>query len=221
MRVPQPRGSKGSLRWIQGIGEDASHPVSVGTRIQLQIPEAIVLNWLSPRAADDYAEYRDASALDLLGLGRLRAQLADFWPERGPQWDALGQATDGKVLLVEAKAHIAELNSSCAAGPASRLLIERSLEATKRTLGADPDSDWLNGYFQHANRLAWTQFLRGHGVDAHLVEVFFLGDSAMRGPTEIAGWARAIDDRTELLGLPSQHSPFVHHVFVRLPQVNE
>src|SRR6266496_4183855 len=120
MRVPQKRGDRGSLKWIQGIAEDPQHPVARGIRKQLRIQSGLTVDWRSPRADDDFSEYRDASFLDALGLGSLSQDLRSFWPVRGPQWDALGLVSDGRVLLVEAKAHIAEMNSSCEARPQSR-----------------------------------------------------------------------------------------------------
>ena len=42
-------------------------------------------------------------------------KLKDFWPPRGPQWDALGRIFKTAYFLVEAKAHVTELISSPAA----------------------------------------------------------------------------------------------------------
>jgi hypothetical protein len=219
MRVPQKRGERGSLKWIQGIAEDPEHPVARGIREQLRIPSTLTVGWRSPRADDDFSEYRDASFLDALGLGSLSTELLSFWPERGPQWDALGLLSDGRILLVEAKAHITEMISSCEAGPRSREMIERALESAKKYYAAAGDRDWLQDYYQYANRLAHLQFLRERGIDAHFVGVYFLGDHVMRGPTEIGAWAKAIDDCHESLGLaPERPLDFVHHVFVRVPE---
>ena len=49
--------------------------------------------------------------LDRVGHGELKEELKQFWPSRGPQWDALAISTSGKVLLVEAKAHVGEICS--------------------------------------------------------------------------------------------------------------
>lgn len=93
----------------------------------------------------------------------LTDELSRFWPPRGPQWDGL--ATDGanRVFLFEAKAHAAEMGSTCQAGP---VITSGAMVATRRTLGAKPDADWLNGYYQYANPLAHLTFLRDHDVDA-------------------------------------------------------
>jgi hypothetical protein len=218
MRVPQPRGTKGSLKWIQGVAEDSSHPVNQGIRENWGLADKVKIDWKSPLAEDDFAEYRDSTFLRVLGLDELAGELSEFWPTHGPQWDALARIGDKRVLLVEAKAHVAEMNSTCAAGTKSRLRIEDAMDRAKSFYGATAGSNWLSGYYQYANRLAHVQFLRDHGVDAHLMGVYFLGDSEMRGPAEISTWVKAIDDCHDSLGLRvDQHWPFIHQLFVRVP----
>jgi hypothetical protein len=215
MRVPQPSGEKGSLRWIQAIARPNSI-ASNAIRTVLDLPPSVTIDWRSPREDDAYAEYRDADFLSVVGLDRLRSDLEAFWPDRGPQWDALGLASDGKVILVEAKAHAREMASTCAARPDSLKLIARALDAAKLRYGAPADRDWLRGYYQYANRLAHLQFLRDRDIDAHLVFVYFLGDTDVHGPDSKKAWALAIDDCHTALGITSeQQLSGVHEVFVR------
>lgn len=215
MRVPQPSGEKGSLRWIQAIARPNSI-ASNAIRTVLDLPASVTIDWRSPREDDAYAEYRDADFLSVVGLDRLRSDLQAFWPNMGPQWDALGVASDGKVILVEAKAHAREMASTCGAGPDSLKLIARALDATKHRYGAPADRDWLRGYYQYANRLAHLQFLRDRNVDAHLVFMYFLGDTDMRGPDSKEEWASAIDDCHIALGIAGERQlAGIHEVFVR------
>src|SRR3954452_22866827 len=51
-----------------------------------------ILEWLSPREDDLFREYRDGKLLDRLGRPELRPLLKDFWPARGPRWDAVALA---------------------------------------------------------------------------------------------------------------------------------
>lgn len=214
MRVPQPAGKKGSLKLIQGIAVPDSG-ASKAIRAALDLPPTVSIDWRSPRANDAYAECRDGDVLALLGLEYLRAELKAFWPERGPQWDAIGTASDGTIILVEAKAHAGELASSCAAGAVSLEKIGRALDAAKSHYGAPADRDWLRHYYQYANRLAHLKFFRDHGVDAHLVFVYFLGDEQMDGPASKEAWATAIDDCHTALGIPGDHGfPGEHDVFI-------
>ena len=75
-------------------------------------------------------------------------------------------------------------------------------------------------YYQHANRLAVVWFLRvKHGIDAHLVSVYFLGDVFPDGrscPATEDEWQSLIEARRLTLGLPKAHalSPFEHDVFL-------
>lgn len=173
------------------------------------------IEWRSPLAADQWAEYRDGAFLNRVGLDSLRPKLRAFWPRGGPQWDALARTADGKVVLVEAKAHIPELRSSCSASPRSRERIERALEQAKAFYSVPAEADWLSGYYQYANRLAHAYFLREHGgVDAHLVFLYFCGDADMKGPDTPAAWQAALEPVHAALQLPTGDLPGVHDVYL-------
>ncbi len=100
--------------------------------------------------------------LGLLGQLHLADALHNFWPERGPQWDALGKTGSGSVLLVEAKAHIAELLSPpTAAGVVSRRRIEAVFDELAVRLNASPQrADWTGHFHRLASRPAHLDFLR-------------------------------------------------------------
>jgi len=55
----------------------------------------------------------------------------------------------------EAKSHVNEVRSVCAASAASKPAIKQPLEATKTFLGVEVERDWLQPYSQAANRLAF------------------------------------------------------------------
>lgn len=206
MRVPQPKGERGSLKWIQR---------AVAHRADLIQPAGhSAIEWLSPRADDDFAEYRDGDFLRLLSLDTLNTALSEFWPTQGPQWDALGRSED-QVYLVEAKAHVAEfLTSPCMAGAASRQKIKNSLDAVKSALGADPSRDWLSAFYQYANRLAHLWWLRDRGVAAHLLCVDFLGDAEQNGPQSSETWQATYLAADYAMGLRRKHalSRYIHHL---------
>ncbi|MEI2719904.1 MAG: hypothetical protein V9E87_07130 [Gemmatimonadales bacterium] len=105
------------------------------------------------------------------------------------------------MILVEAKAHFGELSSSCGAGAKSLAVIRGSLDRTKHEFGAPAEADWLNGFYQYANRLAHLAFLRSHGVDAHLVFLYFYGDHDMKGPGSAAEWKAALPKVYQHLGI--------------------
>jgi hypothetical protein len=201
MRVAQPRGTRGSLKWTQSLIADHAELLESALRDEGALRTGAAIRWLSPRRDDDMAEYRDGAFLERIGRPDLQAALREFWPSGGPQWDALGRSDDGTVFLVEAKARAPELASSCTAvAPASLELIQRSLRETRAALGASHEADWSNGYYQYANRLAHLRFLRDNGVQAYLVFVYFVGDTEMRGPATRAEWKPAIDAAHRHLG---------------------
>jgi hypothetical protein len=218
-RVVQPLGSKGSLKWIQRAVNDRWD--ALDQHILAKLPGATGIEWRSPLEADNFAEYRDGEFLDRIGLTRLRPALKEFWPERGPQWDALGMSDRGDVLLVEAKAHIAEMCSpGTAAGPVSRERINRALVACADHLGARASrADWTDHFYQLANRIAHLHFLREHNVPAYLVLVSFLNDRDMKGPTTPEAWEAAYEVAFHVMGLPKRH-PLAQYMIEVFPDVS-
>lgn len=222
MRVPQSTGAKGSLKWIQRViaGKDDLLSSAFAGAGALQPNELI--DWVSPIAADGWAEYRDGAFLERVGCGRLLSDLAHFWPPGGPQWDALGRGPRDSVFLIEAKAHVSEMDSNCHASHRSRLLIQQSLSQAKTAYGARPDADWMSGYYQYANRLAHLHFLRRHGVSAWLGFVYFLNDHDMSGPQTSIGWKQDLALVYDHLGLSSFGGiPGVVDIFVDCHQVTD
>lgn len=67
MRIEQPEGKRGSLKWIQRSVE--KQPDGVVEQLQAKgvLPVGDTLTWLSPLRDDHWAEYRDALFLDRIG----------------------------------------------------------------------------------------------------------------------------------------------------------
>jgi len=144
----------GSQKWIQFLINENVEVINKQIRANLRLPETEEVEWLSPLKSDDYSEYRDKSVLDLLEITNDAFTVRDFWPDMGPQWDAIGRAANN-VLLVEAKSHITEFISTCQAKqPESIAKINTSLQETKVKLGCKTDFDWSKTFYQYANRLA-------------------------------------------------------------------
>jgi hypothetical protein len=143
--------------------------------------------------------------------------------------DAVGRSRiDGvwEWLLVEAKANIRELGSLCQAKPEGGLrLIEAALAKTKAALNADSHADWLNGYYQFANRLTVLHALTDGGEPARLLLIYFTGDGrpTSKRPGNIAHyprdeteWADALATQERHLGLSASHplAKRVHKLFL-------
>jgi hypothetical protein len=165
------------------------------------------LEWVSPIAADAFAEYYDDAFLAKLGLTDLNYPLADFWPASGPRWDGLARTECGKVLLVEAKAHIEEaVDYRSAAGPTSMKLIQRSLDDAKQAYAASEQGCWESPFYQTANRLAHLHFLRElNGIDAYLLYLNFADAPDVPFPASTAQWEGAARITHKCLGLARNH----------------
>ena len=216
MRTPQPEGTKGSLKWIQILVND--HPARLNKAIAIELllydPN---IQWLSPLRSDEYAEYRDGSFLDLLGLGEFKDKLREFWPRNGPQWDALGRCSEeGPYFLVEAKANIPEIMSSLGAKSKDSIAkIQKSLEETRKYLRCKNSELWEKGFYQYANRLAHLYFLRDIcKVDAYLIFVYFLNDPT-HIPTSRRQWDGPLELQKHLLGLKNHRlRKYVTEIFI-------
>jgi hypothetical protein len=193
-RFPQKRAGRGSQKWIQLLVNQAPHLLDRAIAPHLNLSGTDNITWLSPRAEDSYAEYRDQVALSKLQARTDLAPLAAFWPARGPQWDALGRTNRAEPLLVEAKAHIPELLSSPTQATGRSLnVIRAALDRVKRFIGSRAVADWSDVYYQYTNRLAYLYFLRHlNRVPAYLVFVYFLNDVGMGGPKTAEEWLGAI-----------------------------
>jgi hypothetical protein len=183
--------------------------------------------WQSPLATDKrgkYREYKDGAAIRLLGLEkRIHAPLADFWPSRGPVWDALGTASDERPILVEAKAHIPEAVSRIkASSKVSINLINKGLALARKRYTKKSNEDWTAPFYQYANRLAYQFWLREqNGVQSSLVFLYFLNATQMKGPATKLEWQSVTRLIHEVLGLPDDLARFgVYDAFIDARRLN-
>jgi hypothetical protein len=220
--VKQNPNGKGSLKDIQLLINQYPDLLNKLLISRIDTLQIVDIDWLTPLKEHDFAEYRDDHFIDLLGL-KLGVPLVDFWPKSGPQWDALGKTKNGAVFLVEAKANIPEMVSPATqAGQKSRLLINKSLNETKLFLNINNDVDWSGKFYQYTNRLAHLYFLRViNGVDAYLVNIYFLNDKTVKGPKTKEEWEAAIQVMKTYLGV-SRHklSKYMIDVFIDVEEFN-
>jgi hypothetical protein len=143
------RGEKGSqLRmraWVNDAREDLNaHLLGWASLSDFQDGEP---RWLSP-LEPDYTEIRDGLWRKAQLPGR-SPQQERWWPDRGPQWDAVaalrGPRDEPGVLLVEAKSHPAEVLSTASAKyHESKAMIMRALAETRQYLGVAERHDWTS-----------------------------------------------------------------------------
>lgn len=98
------------------------------------------IQWLTPIASNNFKEFQISEMIksnnipeSLLGLNDM---LWYYWPSRQPQWDAIGIAPDSPLILVEAKAHKKEVESSIKA--TSNKSIELITQSINELLGDNP-----------------------------------------------------------------------------------
>jgi len=193
---------KGSQHWLQELVNRRPDLLEDTLRPRLQLSNNDIFNWLSPLEADGYAEYRDEAFLELLSIHLEKRSLGSFWPPGGPVWDGLGVTIRGDVILIEAKAHSAELASSCQAKPQSLTLIKNSLAEVAKFYGTPATVDWSQCYYQYANRLAHLYLLRElNDVPAWLVFLYFVKADDVAGPKSVEEWRSGIEAMHTHLGL--------------------
>jgi hypothetical protein len=74
-RIKQQRSSRGSQRWIQELVDN--YPDTLEKAINIGH-----IDWLSPRADREYAEYRDEAFLELLEIKPSKRSLSSFLSPR-------------------------------------------------------------------------------------------------------------------------------------------
>jgi hypothetical protein len=196
--------SRGSQKWLQVAVN--RRPQSLLSALQRcgAIGKRISIEWKSPLESENFREYRDSKALDKTGISNLKKPLDEFWPARGPVWDALGITSDGHALFVEAKAHIPETASPpTKASAASIDLIRQSLREARRLYSPKAKADWSVLFYQYANRLAHHYFLTHvNGVPSSLIFLYFVNADDMLGPMSEEEWHGAVRLIHAMLGLP-------------------
>ncbi len=215
-RIKQDPDSHGSLKDLQVLINVKKKYLDA--EISKVIGKQMSINWRSPLQTDDYAEYRDEDFLKRLGvLGKITYPLSDFWPDNGPQWDALGVSGD-EIILVEAKANIPEMVSpGTKAGTSSRRKIKNSLDEVKKYLSVSDSIDWTGTFYQYVNRIAHLYYLREKNqIKARLLFIYFINDVTVRGPKTKDEWLGAIQTMECYLGLDKNHKlrKYIYDIFI-------
>jgi hypothetical protein len=215
-RHPQKSNSHGSLKNLQvAINVKKKY---LDAELSKVIGKQMNIDWKSPLQLDDYAEYRDKDFLMKLGiLNKMKYPLSNFWPNKGPQWDALG-VCDDKIILVEAKANIPEMVSpGTKAGTNSRRKIENSFDEVKKYLSVSDTIDWTETFYQYVNRVSHLYYLREKNkIKAHLLFIYFINDLSVNGPKTKDEWLGAIQTMECYLGLSKKHKlrEYIHDIFI-------
>jgi hypothetical protein len=192
-----------------------------------------------------HPNYQAMNGLEIRGVDFLPDTFAVNWKAYWPDprawasldrpgihnWDGIGtisDARDTEWLLLEAKAHLGELQNSpkCGAGESSRALIKRAFQKTRFAMGltdsieADvPESWFCAGGYQIANRLAALNFLlfQSPVQNAHLIFIYFVGARfpGITCPRDESEWRGVLQAKYADMGISAEHafSSRVHHIF--------
>ncbi len=210
--------SAGSQRWLQVAVDRAPDLLNSALRMAGAIGPEESVEWKSPLKADGFIEYQDAAAFRLINADPLpKRTLAEFWPRRGPVWDALGVSSAGTRILVEAKAHIPEAASPpSGATEASLVHIRASLVEARKFYAPRAKAEWSGNLYQYANRLAFQYLLNElNGLSSRLIFLEFVNAQEMNGPESYLEWKGANRLIHALLGLPPDLTKHrVYHVYI-------
>lgn len=202
-RRQRPAETTRSEHWLRIAVNGRTEELDASVTRAFGWPAHERIQWLSPVKDDDFAEYYDQEFLGRLGLPTLKIPLREFWPSGGPRWDGLARTDSGKVVLVEAKAHIEEMvDFESKASPESLELIHRSLDRVKSACGAAAAAPWFSPFYQYANRLAHLYYLAElNHVDAHLLFISFANAPDVPVPATAEQWEGAHRLAWKCLGL--------------------
>jgi hypothetical protein len=176
------RAYKGSKFWMQNYINISK----LNTKLNDEIKKVISvtgIDWRSPLAGEkyDFREYSlNCETDDVLPpiLYDIKPGFWKFWPDRQPQWDAIGSAEtesgQSTVFLVEAKAHSSEMKTKCGATKGREKIVNA---INKYKPAAIEEKVWLDQYYQLANRLVFLGELNSlEWVNVYLVLLNFCKD---------------------------------------------
>jgi hypothetical protein len=156
----------------------------------------------------------------------LRKKWHNYWPQTGkPQcWDAILHCYSNdaskkidKWFIVEAKAHLQELESSSSAGKESREIISKAFVETQKRFGIISNNSWLERYYQLANRLAFVNFLLENGINVSILNVYFINgwpNDEFKNVTNETQWQDKIKEEYEYLGINENAKKYISEIFL-------
>lgn len=202
-RWKRPLKTTRSEHWIRTAVNECPAALNVLVSQRFGWNQSERIEWLSPIASDEYAEYSDDEFLTRLRVQAANVPLSAFWPSGGPHWDGLARTPSGKLILVEAKAYIEEGVDYCSgATPDSLKKINGALATAKKGFGAAADAPWESPFYQHANRLAHLYFAHQlNGLDAYLLFLYFADAPDVPKPCSFEQWRGAARLTEKCLGL--------------------
>jgi hypothetical protein len=157
----------------------------------------------------------------------LEKKWTDYWPQTGtPQcWDAVINCTpiipdskkSDKWVIVEAKAHLGELESSSQAGTESREKIAKAFKKTQERFGIKTNNSWFDKYYQLANRLAFINFMLSNNIEVSLLNIYFIDgwpDEKEKNVSSKEIWMEKIKEEYDYLGINENTKTYISEIFI-------
>ncbi|MCP3029845.1 hypothetical protein LF817_00670 [Halobacillus sp. A1] len=185
------------------------------------------IQWHSPLKDCGYKEYRNEFLNCDDNWTHYMDKMDKYWPKIGPSWDGIAtvEGKDGRrgLLLVEAKAHVREMNSQLRASDDKSIeLILRTIQETKSFFGSEaPIDTWVKHYYQLANRFAYLYLMNEKfNIPTWLVLVNFVNDVSHK-PTTIDEWLNHYKKVFTELDIKPSSSRMLSHLITVFPEGKE
>ena len=149
------------------------------------------------------------------------------WPQTGNSmnWDLVGFTEnhgEKTWILIEAKAHLGELQQNCKASNKSlTTIIEKTLAelAERNGITILDKNPWTKKYYQMANRIYVLDLLKRHNIKAKLVNIYFIGDMYSRNrksPQYRKDWQSKIDEMKKYLNIEQLTTLEIKDLFLEI-----
>jgi len=148
------------------------------------------------------------------------------WPQTGNSmnWDLIGSAEnhgEKTWILIEAKAHLGELEQNCGASAESLAKIEKALAETAKRNGITilDKNPWTKKYYQLANRIYVLDLLKRHNIKVKLVNIYFIGDMCSKNrksPQNIVGWQAKLVEMKKYLNIEQLTTLEIKDLFLEI-----
>jgi hypothetical protein len=189
------------------------------------------LQWLdypkdNSRGSGD-GEYKGINFLPLKAREKISENWKKYWPQTGnpPNWDAVIFCTpivsDSKLadewIIVEAKAHLEEMESSSGATGTSREIISKAFDETKKRFDIQTNNNWFEKYYQLANRLAFVNFMLDNGINVSILNIFFINGWPNDPDKNVKNqniWKEKIRDEHIYLGINENAHKYISDIFI-------
>ena len=213
--IRKQTGIEGSLTWFDFPRDQSKNPQS-----------SLDTEYMGIEFLKDMANYE-----------KLEKNWKEYWAWKSLYWDGIIlniNKTSWQYILVEAKAHLEELESDTQAeNEQSITKINKAFDATKKRFNISTSNDWSKCYYQAANRLAFINFMLDNGLKASLLNIYFIngwkkrdlnraratpnGTRPIREDKSVkteGEWKEKINEQYAYLNFNSNAKKCIHEVFL-------